>query len=272
MPTTIVPACWTAILDALDARIAPRYRRAETRIRVRHYLAALLAPVARKDGRQLAEHLGESGPQGVRRLLNTADWDAAAVRAGCPQGRLIAFVVERLGDPDGALIVDETGFLKKGTKSVGVQRQYSGIAGRRENQPCHPEATRAFPSPLLPRREARSSTAPSPCPRHGPRTPTDERRPACPRRSRSRRRGVGAADLLPDPRTGRDDGGCAGAGGGASLVYRDGIRGGERMGGIGPVRGARMGRLAPTDPAFPTRLRRTGRHADASGGGEKQLS
>jgi len=129
MLTAIVPDCWTATLDALHARIAPRYRRAETRTRVRHYLAALLAPVARKNGWQLAEHLGESGPQGVQRLLNTADWDAAAVRDD-----LIAFVVEQLGDPDGVLIVDETGFLKKGTKSVGVQRQYSGTAGRRENQ------------------------------------------------------------------------------------------------------------------------------------------
>jgi SRSO17 transposase len=96
---------------------------------VRRYLDALLAPVERKNGWQLAEHLGESGPQGVQRLLNAADWDVDAVRDD-----LIAFVAEQLGDPDGVLIVDETGFLKKGTKSVGVQRQYSGTAGRRENQ------------------------------------------------------------------------------------------------------------------------------------------
>jgi SRSO17 transposase len=96
---------------------------------VRRYLDALLAPVERKNGWQLAEHLGEAGPQGVQRLLNAADWDVDAVRDD-----LIAFVAEQLGDPDGVLIVDETGFLKKGTKSVGVQRQYSGTAGRRENQ------------------------------------------------------------------------------------------------------------------------------------------
>src|SRR5436305_4607749 len=129
MPTTIVPDCWTATLDALHARIAPRFARAEARTRARRYLAALLAPVARKNGWQLAEHLGEAGPQGVQRLLNGADWDVDAVRDD-----LTAFVAEHLGDPAGVLIVDETGFLKKGSKSVGVARQYSGTAGRRENQ------------------------------------------------------------------------------------------------------------------------------------------
>src|SRR5947199_2004860 len=128
MSMTSVPDCWAATLDALHARIAPRFARAEARIRVRHYLEALLAPVERKNGWQLAEHLGESGPQGVQRLLNAADWDADAVRDD-----LREYVVEHLGAPDGVLIVHETGFLKKGTKSVGVQRQYSGTAGRREN-------------------------------------------------------------------------------------------------------------------------------------------
>jgi len=129
MTMTTVPACWTATLDTLHTRIAPRFRRAEARTRVRRYLTALLAPVERKNGWQLAEHLGEAGPQGVQRLLNGADWHADAVRDD-----LMAFVAECLGDPDGVLIVDETGFLKKGTKSVGVARQYSGTAGRRENQ------------------------------------------------------------------------------------------------------------------------------------------
>jgi SRSO17 transposase len=129
MPMTDVPDCWIATLDTLYARIAPRFARAEARTRARHYLAALIAPVERKNGWQLAEHLGEAGPQGVQRLLNAADWDAEAVRDD-----LTAFVIEQLGDPGGVLVVDETGFLKKGTKSVGVQRQYSGTAGRRENQ------------------------------------------------------------------------------------------------------------------------------------------
>src|SRR5205823_3885445 len=95
----------------------------------RQYLEALIAPVERKNGWQLAEHLGAAGPQGVQRLLNAADWDADRVRDD-----LRTFVVEELGDPAGVLIVDETGFLKKGTKSAGVARQYSGTAGRRENQ------------------------------------------------------------------------------------------------------------------------------------------
>jgi SRSO17 transposase len=129
MTMSTVPACWTATVDALHARIAPRFRRVEARTRVRRYLEGLLAPVERKNGWQLAEHLGEAGPQGVQRLLNGADWQADAVR-----NDLMAFVSECLGDPQGVLIVDETGFLKKGIKSVGVARQYSGTAGRRENQ------------------------------------------------------------------------------------------------------------------------------------------
>src|SRR5438270_2815998 len=119
---------WRAGLDALHARIAQRFRRSEARARAKRYLAGLLDRVERKNGWQLAEHLGESGPQWVQRLLNAADWDADAVRDD-----LRTYVVEHLGEPDGVLIVDETGFLKKGTKSVGVQRQYSGTAGRREN-------------------------------------------------------------------------------------------------------------------------------------------
>jgi hypothetical protein len=119
---------WRAGLDVLHARIAGRFGRAEVRARARHYLAGLLDRVERKNGWQLAEHLGESGPQGVQRLLNAAHWDAEAVRDD-----LRGYVVEHLGAADGVLVVDETGFLKKGAKSVGVKRQYSGTAGRVEN-------------------------------------------------------------------------------------------------------------------------------------------
>jgi SRSO17 transposase len=87
-----------------------------------------MGQVERKNGWQMAEHLGEAGPQGVQRLLNRADWDTEAVRDD-----LRAYVVEHLGGPDGVLVVDETGFLKKGSKSVGVQKQYSGTAGKIEN-------------------------------------------------------------------------------------------------------------------------------------------
>jgi len=128
MTTSAEIAGWCEGLETLHARIGHRFRRAEARGRVKRYLAGLLDRVERKNGWQVAEHLGEAGPQGVQRLLNAADWDVDAVRDD-----LRAYVTEHLGDPAGVLIVDETGFLKKGTKSVGVQRQYSGTAGRIEN-------------------------------------------------------------------------------------------------------------------------------------------
>lgn len=114
--------------DALFARIASGFARPEVRQRARCYLGGLLAPVQRRNAWQLAEHLGELTPDGVQRLLNAARWDADQVRDD-----LRAYVVEHLGDPAAVLVVDETGFLKKGSKSVGVQRQYSGTAGRVEN-------------------------------------------------------------------------------------------------------------------------------------------
>jgi SRSO17 transposase len=119
---------WTAGLEEVQQRIAPRFRRPEVRTRAWRYLAGLLGPVQRKNGWQLAEQLGEEHPRGVQRLLDAAQWDADAVRDD-----LRAYVVEHLSDARGVLVVDETGFLKKGTKSVGVARQYSGTAGRTEN-------------------------------------------------------------------------------------------------------------------------------------------
>ena len=92
------------------------------------YLKGLLSPVERKNGWQLAERAGDATPYGVQRLLSTCRWDADLVRDD-----LKGYVMEHLGGADGVLVVDETGFLKKGNKSVGVQRQYSGTAGRIEN-------------------------------------------------------------------------------------------------------------------------------------------
>lgn len=115
-------------LAELYRRIGPRFRRAEVRSRARHFLEGLLAPVERKNGWQMAEELGEHGPRGVQRLLGEADWDEEAVRDD-----LRAYVSEHLGEDNGMLVVDETGFIKKGKKSAGVARQYSGTAGRREN-------------------------------------------------------------------------------------------------------------------------------------------
>ena len=123
-------------LDALDdqfsafhARFARHFYRSEYRQRSAAYLRALLSPVARKNGWQLAEAMGEADPNGVQRLLFGARWDADAVIS-----ELQAVVMESFGDPtDGVLVIDETGFLKKGTHSVGVARQYSGTAGKIEN-------------------------------------------------------------------------------------------------------------------------------------------
>jgi SRSO17 transposase len=88
----------------------------------------LRAQVPRKNGWQLAEELGEHGPRGVQRLVGEADWDEEAVRDD-----LRTYVVEHLGQEQTVLVIDETGFVKKGKKSAGVARQYSGTAGRREN-------------------------------------------------------------------------------------------------------------------------------------------
>jgi len=113
----------TLELAQVQARIGPHFRRAEARSRAGRFLRALLAPVERKNGWQLAEELGERSPHGVQRLLAEADWDEQAVR-----DELRRYVVEHLGDADGVLVVDETGFLKKGKKSAGVANQYSGAA------------------------------------------------------------------------------------------------------------------------------------------------
>jgi SRSO17 transposase len=121
-------ADWRAELDALHARLGPRFKRPEVRARAGRYLAGLLGPVERRNGWQLAEQIGDAAPDGVQRLVRTARWDADAVRDD-----LRAYVVEHLGDEQAVLVVDETGFLKKGTKSAGVARQYSGTAGRIEN-------------------------------------------------------------------------------------------------------------------------------------------
>lgn len=99
---------WHEDLTTLHARIAPRFRRREVRERVGRYLAGLLGPVARRNGWQVAEQIGEQSPDGVQRLLRTARWDADAVRDD-----LRAYVVEHLGDPDAVLVIDETGFLEE---------------------------------------------------------------------------------------------------------------------------------------------------------------
>jgi SRSO17 transposase len=121
-------AAWSAGLDGLFAQVAGRFFRPEPRRRARAYVRGLLAPLAGKNGWTLAEVAGDATPDGMQRLLNSANWDVDGVRDD-----LRSYVIEHLGEPGGVLIVDETGFLKKGLRSAGVQRQYSGTAGRVEN-------------------------------------------------------------------------------------------------------------------------------------------
>nr|WP_107050135.1 IS701 family transposase [Streptomyces bicolor] len=109
-------------------RIGHRFGRADLRRRMRDYVRALLGPVGRKNGWQLAEHAGHRTPDGLQRLLNGATWNADDLRDD-----LQTYVADKLGQVDGVLILDDTGFIKKGTTSAGVQRQYSGTAGRTEN-------------------------------------------------------------------------------------------------------------------------------------------
>ena len=119
---------WAAQLEQVQARIAHCFARAEPRKRVLTYLKGLLSDCQRKNGWQLAELMGEMTPDGMQRLLSSAQWDENSVR-----DELQSYVVENLGDSSAIGVLDETGFLKQGKKSVGVKRQYSGTAGRVEN-------------------------------------------------------------------------------------------------------------------------------------------
>jgi SRSO17 transposase len=119
---------WAAELDGVAARLAARFERAEPRQRVLRYLTGLLSLAERKNGWQLAELAGEATPDGMQRLLSTAHWNADAVRDD-----LVAYVLECLADPAAVLVLDETGFVKKGTKSVGVAPQYCGTVGKIAN-------------------------------------------------------------------------------------------------------------------------------------------
>lgn len=124
---TLDPDGWMVTFNDLMGRIAGRFGRVEPRRTATAYVRGLLSDLERKNCWNLAEHAGLSGPQAMQRLLRTACWDADAVRDD-----LRDYVIEQFG-PDGVLIVDETGFLKKGAGSAGVQRQYTGTAGRIEN-------------------------------------------------------------------------------------------------------------------------------------------
>jgi SRSO17 transposase len=120
---------WSETLGELQTRIAYRFRRPEVRARVGRYLTGLLARVERKNGWQLAEAIGELQPRSGQRLLSAAVWDADAVRDD-----LRTYVVDHLGDQaSGVVIIDDTGFVKKGDQSCGVARQYTGTVGDTAN-------------------------------------------------------------------------------------------------------------------------------------------
>jgi SRSO17 transposase len=116
---------WAEALDGIQTRLAPHFARAEPRQRALGYLTGLLSAAERKNGWQLAEVAGETTPDGMQRLLSTAHWDADAVRDD-----LVQYVLEQLGDSHAVLVLDETGFPKKGIKSVGVAPQYCGAVGK----------------------------------------------------------------------------------------------------------------------------------------------
>lgn len=133
-------ATWQAGFEDLFDSVGRRFGRVEPRLQAKAYLRGLLAPVERKNSWQLAEAAGQRTPDRMQRLLSAAVWDPDLVRDD-----VRSYVAEHLGDSDGVLIVDETGFVKRGNRSAGVQRQYSGTAGRVEN--CQLAVFCAYASP-----------------------------------------------------------------------------------------------------------------------------
>jgi SRSO17 transposase len=125
---SVDPGRWLGVLDELLTRTGSRFSRVEPRRRARAFVLGLLAELRRKNCWTIAEHAGDPSPDGMQHLLARAKWDADGVRddtRGC--------VIEHLGDPGAVLAIDETGDIKKGTATPGVQRQYTGTAGRIEN-------------------------------------------------------------------------------------------------------------------------------------------
>jgi SRSO17 transposase len=125
---SVDPDRWGALFDELMSRIAGRFCRVEPRRRARAFVLGLIAGLPRKNCWTIAEHAGDASPDGMQHLLERARWDADAVRDD-----VRGYVAERLADPQAVLVVDETGDVKKGTATAGVQRQYTGTAGRVEN-------------------------------------------------------------------------------------------------------------------------------------------
>jgi SRSO17 transposase len=128
MAASLEVSGWRAELEGLLARFGRLFARSEPRRQAGRYLEGLLGPVERKNGWQLAEHLGDARPWRTQRVLSHVLWDEDAARDLCRD-----HAVERLGAEDAVLVVDETGFVKKGRHSAGVARQYCGTVGKVEN-------------------------------------------------------------------------------------------------------------------------------------------
>ncbi|GHO64640.1 hypothetical protein KSC_035320 [Ktedonobacter sp. SOSP1-52] len=127
-PPSRAEEVWTTTFNELGQRIRQHFVRPEPHQRALTYMQALMSPMGRKNGWQVAEAVGETTPYAMQHLLDRAKWDCDGLR-----NALRMYVWETLAEPYAVLVIDETGFLKKGRKSVGVQRQYSGTAGRIEN-------------------------------------------------------------------------------------------------------------------------------------------
>lgn len=119
---------WRESFEAFHTRFGGIFRRTEAREQSGKYLQGLVSGAERKNGWQMAEEVGDAAPDKTQRLLYQAKWEADEAR-----DELQAYVKEELGEEDGIGIVDETGFIKKGDKSAGVERQYTGTAGKIEN-------------------------------------------------------------------------------------------------------------------------------------------
>jgi hypothetical protein len=124
----VAPASWQAGLEELLGRVAGRFARVEPRRHARALVLGLLADLPRKNCWTVAEHAGQATPDGLQHLLAGAVWDEHAVRDDVRD-----YLVEHLADPEAVLVVDETGDLKKGARTVGVARQYTGTAGKVDN-------------------------------------------------------------------------------------------------------------------------------------------
>ena len=116
---------WECDLETLFTRMSPLFYRTESRRHAEQYFRGLLAPLQRKNGWTIAEHVGEPEPKALQRFLNLSPWDVDGLLALNRD-----YVLEHLASPAAILVADPTGFAKKGNKSVGVQRQYSGTLGR----------------------------------------------------------------------------------------------------------------------------------------------